>query len=69
MVSSDDGHVSAFSNRLTRIDVDVDGDREVIADDVELFVVPYHGSDRELDEVLFSVRHPERGGLWRHVLP
>ncbi len=67
MVSSDDGHVSAFSNQLTRIDVD--GDREVIAVDVELFVVPCHGSDRELDEVLFSVRHPERGGLWRHVLP
>jgi len=53
--------------RLTRIDVD--GDREVIADDVELFVVPYHGSDRELEEVLFSVRHPDRGGLWRYVLP
>jgi hypothetical protein len=53
--------------RLTRIDRD--GNREVIADDVELFLIPYHGSDRELEEVLFAVRGGEREGLWRYVLP
>ena len=45
------------------------GERHVIAADVYGFEVPFHGTDRELEEILFGVRHPERGGLWRFVLP
>jgi hypothetical protein len=50
----------------TLVRISASGERETIAHDVGGAVIPYYGTDRELDEVLYSVRD---GGLWRYVLP
>ncbi len=53
----------------TLVSVGRDGARRELADDVLGFVVPFEGTPRERNEVLYVVYHPERGGLWRFVLP
>lgn len=46
-----------------------DGASHEVATDVLGFEIPFHGTDREREEILFAVGGPERGGLWRYVLP
>lgn len=45
------------------------GERHTIDTDVDDFQIPFHGTAREIDEVLYTVVDPERAGLWRFVLP
>lgn len=53
----------------TLVHVTRDGTKHEVAADVSDFVIPFHGTEREREEVLFVVAGPERGGLWRYVLP
>jgi len=53
----------------TLVHVARDGTRNEIATEVLGFEIPFHGSEREREEILFLVQGPAHGGLWRYVLP
>ena len=53
----------------TLVHVARDGTRHEIATEVLGFEIPFHGSEREREEILFLVQGPAHGGLWRYVLP
>ncbi len=49
--------------------VDVHGGRRELATGVRTFSVPHHGTERERNEVLYSIADGEERGMWRLVLP
>lgn len=53
----------------TLVHVTRDGTKRTLSTDVSAFTIPFHGTANEREEVLFTVHGPERGGLWRYVLP
>lgn len=46
-----------------------DGQREVIDEGVHGFAVPFHGTERERNEVMYWRATSTHATLWRHVLP